>query len=112
MAEPLRLAALRADIEARLRPVCADWPPDLFQQIVESLAAITLKYEGISTAGSYDLRATDALVGRLVEGLEQSAVTRSKGLAQRIGSIPHAPQLRSAPPGGSPGAHKPRPGAA
>jgi hypothetical protein len=108
MAEPLRLSALRDDIAARLRPVCSDWPQELFDQVVEKLATITVKYEGISTASTYDMRTTDALVQRLADGLEESAAThaRALGLAARMGAIAHAAPQRNGPPRG--GAARPR----
>ena len=102
MSESLRLAALREDIAARLKPVCEDWPPDLFDQVVENLASITLRYEGRTTTATYDVRTTDALVSKLGEGLlrSQKGRTPPSGLASRMGSIPHHPVPRGGPPKG------------
>lgn len=38
------LAALKADIAVRLRPVCADMSAETFEQLVRDIAAVKLKY--------------------------------------------------------------------
>ena len=102
MSESLRLAALRDDIAARLKPVCEDWPDELFSQVVDNLASITLRYEGRTTTATYDVRTTDALVNKLSDGLTRSQAVRTpaSGLAGRMGSIPHHPLPRGGPPKG------------
>ncbi len=40
-----RYGAIRAEIVARLRPVCSDMPDDVFLEMVENMTAIRLKYE-------------------------------------------------------------------
>ena len=40
-----RLGAIRAELMQRIRPVCEGMPQDLFLEMVESMAAIQLKYE-------------------------------------------------------------------
>jgi hypothetical protein len=40
-----RLGAIRAELMARIRPVCTGMPHDLFLEMVESMASIQLKYE-------------------------------------------------------------------
>jgi hypothetical protein len=40
-----RLGAIRAELLERIRSVCRDMPQDLFLEMVESMAAIQLKYE-------------------------------------------------------------------
>ena len=40
-----RLGSIRAELFQRIRPVCRDMPQDLFIELVESMAAIQLKYE-------------------------------------------------------------------
>ena len=40
-----RLDFIRADLLERIRPVCREMPHDLFLEMVESMAAIQLKYE-------------------------------------------------------------------
>lgn len=40
-----RLEELQAAIGDRLKRVCYDWPRDRFEEMVERLAFITLKYE-------------------------------------------------------------------
>ena len=71
----LRLQQLTDDLRVRLRGVCADWPEDMFDEVVRELAAITLKYEGVATPNQYDRRHTDRLVTDLKE-----IVGRSKRL--------------------------------
>lgn len=40
-----RLGTIRAELLGRIRSVCRDMPQDLFLEMVESMAAIQLKYE-------------------------------------------------------------------
>ena len=40
-----RLGHIRAELLVRIRPVCRDMAHDLFLEMVESMAAIQLKYE-------------------------------------------------------------------
>jgi hypothetical protein len=40
-----RLAVIRRELVERIRPVCGGLPQDLFLELVESMAAIQLKYE-------------------------------------------------------------------
>jgi hypothetical protein len=40
-----RLGVIRGDLLRRIRPVCSRMPQDLFLELVESMAAIQLKYE-------------------------------------------------------------------
>ena len=40
-----RLGTIRAELLERIRSVCRDMPHDLFLEMVESMAAIQLKYE-------------------------------------------------------------------
>jgi hypothetical protein len=40
-----RLSQLRKEVTARLQGVCSGWPPRIFADLVDSVAAITLKYE-------------------------------------------------------------------
>lgn len=60
-----RLEALIRDMSIRLRPLCADWPDDVFAEMVNRLAQITLKYEGEAITGIYDRRASDSLRGEV-----------------------------------------------
>lgn len=75
--QSLRIAALRGDIATRLRPVCKDWPEATFDEMVQQLAALTLKYEGQVSAGTYDRRVTDRLVESMKESLERSEHLRA-----------------------------------
>lgn len=43
--ESARLLELRRQITGHLRSVCMEWPPEKFREMVNRLAAITLKYE-------------------------------------------------------------------
>lgn len=76
--EELQLRALRAEIAARLRPVCVEWPPEIFDDMVARLAEITARYDGSSTSMSYDGRITDQLVSEMKELADRSAVTRAQ----------------------------------
>jgi hypothetical protein len=40
-----RLSTIREELLERIRPVCSRMPQDLFLELVESMAAIQLKYE-------------------------------------------------------------------
>jgi hypothetical protein len=40
-----RLGSIRTELLSRIRPVCREMPQDLFLELVESMAAIQLKYE-------------------------------------------------------------------
>jgi hypothetical protein len=44
-ARAVRLGTIRAELLGRIRPVCREMPQDLFLEMVESMAAIQLKYE-------------------------------------------------------------------
>ena len=67
---------LTASIAERLRPLCADWSNEVFDDMVRRLAEVTLKYEAVSSPGSYDRRATDRLVEELKTALEASEGAR------------------------------------
>jgi len=40
-----RLMTIRSELHERIRPVCPEMPQELFVEMVESMAAIQLKYE-------------------------------------------------------------------
>jgi hypothetical protein len=40
-----RLEVIRAELRGRIRPVCRDMPEELFDDMVDRMAAIQLKYE-------------------------------------------------------------------
>jgi hypothetical protein len=40
-----RLGSIRTELFQRIRPVCREMPQDLFLELIESMAAIQLKYE-------------------------------------------------------------------
>jgi len=72
MATAERRDAIANALRQRLAPVCADWPPDLFDAMVHRLTEITLKYQGISASDVYDRRSTDRLIDDLRAALERS----------------------------------------
>ena len=72
----LRLQVLVTTIAERLRPLCADWSNEVFDDMVRRLAEVTLKYEGVSSPGSYDRRVTDRLVEELKTALDASEAAR------------------------------------
>ena len=47
-----RLEVIRAQLMERLRPICGEMPQELFLEMVESMAAIQLKYELKTANGS------------------------------------------------------------
>ena len=71
-----QLAALRAEIAKRLRPVCEQWPPELFDGMVEGLAQITLKYEHAAPTSVVDRRATDRMIDDMHDALRRSENSR------------------------------------
>jgi hypothetical protein len=75
---PVRVDALVETMAARLRPLCADWPEDAFNEMVRSLAEITVKYEGVATGGVYDRRTTDRLVEEMRATLLRSVAVREQ----------------------------------
>jgi hypothetical protein len=70
--DPDARALIAADIALRLRRVCGNWPDDLFNEMVQRLADITVRYDGVTTPSTYDRRTTDRLVAELREALERS----------------------------------------
>lgn len=68
-----RRAVLVLDLNRRLRPVCTEWPDDLFNRMIESLATVTLKFEGTASPSTYDRRTTDRLLDDLKDALKRSA---------------------------------------
>ena len=70
--ESARRVELRTSIASRLKGVCADWPPDVFDQMVSNLADITLRYEGANPASD-----TAAVSDLLVEQMRE--LTRKSG---------------------------------
>jgi len=68
-------ARLRAEIRvvtARLRSTCADWPTELFEQMVRRIAHVTLKYNGVLSLSTYDRRTADRVIDELKAALELS----------------------------------------
>ena len=67
-----RRAALAHELTIRLRPVCADWPEELFDSMIRGLANVTLKYEGSASPSTHDRRSTDRLVADLRDALARN----------------------------------------
>lgn len=76
--ETRRLQELIDRLKARLRPVCQDWPEDMFDEVVGELAAITIKYESSATPTSYDRRHTDRLVADLKDVVSRNRKRREE----------------------------------
>jgi hypothetical protein len=76
--ERRQLTALRAEIAARLKPVCEQWPDELFENMVEGLARITLKYDLSSPTSVVDRRATDRMIEDMKDAVERSEKSRGK----------------------------------
>jgi hypothetical protein len=74
-----RHAEIMQELAARLRPVCGDWPDELFTSMIQQLAAITLKYEDPKSVSAYDRRTTDRLVADLRNALRKSEDSRDRG---------------------------------
>ena len=70
--ERIRLDEITDSLRVRLRTVCADWPEDMFEEVIRELASITLKYEGSATPSIYDRRRTDRLVADLRDVIGRS----------------------------------------
>jgi hypothetical protein len=70
--ERRQLAALRAEIAQRLKVVCEQWPPELFDGMVDGLAKITLKYDHADPTSVVDRRSTDRLIGEMTDALRRS----------------------------------------
>jgi len=76
MTESDTRAAILADLATRLRSVCAEWPDDLFNEMIERLADIALKYDGATPGATYDRRSTDRLIADLKAALERNQKAR------------------------------------
>ena len=74
-----QLGAVRGEIAQRLRSVCQQWPPELFDGMVDGLAKITLKYEHAGPTSVVDRRTTDRVIDDRKFALERSAKTRESG---------------------------------
>jgi len=70
--------ALARDIRHRLATLCADWPVEDFDAMVERLTTITLKYQGRTAGDTYDRRSTDRIIDELRDVLERSMKRRRK----------------------------------
>jgi hypothetical protein len=74
-----RRKALIESMTARLRPLCSEWPEDVFAEMVRHLADITIKYEGNALIEGYDRRTSDRLLSDMREMLQKSEDTRNEG---------------------------------
>ena len=82
--DEVRATVLRAEVEARLRPVCPDWPEPLFQAVVSQVVEISIKYD---RGGELDLEFDPRIAEQLVSDM--------KALADRAtevrGALPDPP---------------------
>ena len=78
--DEIRGTVLRAEVEARLRPVCPDWPESLFQEVVSQIVEITLKYDGSGQKSEliYDPRIAEKLVANLKDLADRNAEIRTQ----------------------------------
>jgi hypothetical protein len=74
--DPQVLAGIAGEIAARLRRVCEHWPETEFQQMVQRLAEITIKYDRVAPTAVYDRRASDRIVVELKAALDRSERVR------------------------------------
>ena len=68
--------AIAGEIAARLRRVCEHWPEGDFQEMVQRLAEITIKYDRVAPTAVYDRRASERIVVDLKAALERSEKVR------------------------------------
>ena len=73
--ERRQLTALRAEIAKRLKPVCEQWPDDLFDGMVDGLAKITLKYDHADPSSVVERRETDRMIDDMKDALKRSEDT-------------------------------------
>lgn len=73
-----RLLALEAVIAARLKPICAEWPPDLFNALVRKVASISLKYNHAAAIPLPDPHVTDLMIAEMRALAERSAELREE----------------------------------
>jgi hypothetical protein len=66
---------LVAELSRRLRPVCMEFSQKDFDEMIEQLADITLKYDR-SGGLMYDRRNTDRLIADLRDALERNKAAR------------------------------------
>lgn len=73
----LRITVLITSMSKRLRPVCESWPQDVFDAMIQRLAAITVKYESISLPGGvYDNEETQQLIADMRAVLDKNQELR------------------------------------
>lgn len=90
------------ELAARLRPVCSQWPQHVFDEMIERLAEITLKYDRGFATPSYDRRSTERLVTDLKNALERSKAIRRGDLAGGLADPSDASRDGPSSPDGEP----------
>jgi hypothetical protein len=76
---PNRLTQLRAQIGARLKATCAEWPVERFTALVHQIATITLKYERLDMRPvAYDSQAAIARLAAEVAKLARRSAELRK----------------------------------
>jgi hypothetical protein len=73
-----RLTELRAAIASRLQNVCAEWPPEMFDEVIGNLAEITLRYEGSTPRDLEPGGTTDRMLAEMRELARKSAELRKQ----------------------------------
>ena len=77
MADPeTRLRLKKAELRERLGATCAHWPTQLFDEMLDELARITLKFDGTASVSIYDRRSTDRVLDDLKSALDKSGARR------------------------------------
>jgi hypothetical protein len=78
--DEMRATVLRAEVESRLRPVCPDWPEELFQAVVSRIVELTIKYEsgGAKADLLLDPRISDDLFAEMKDAADRGAEVRDK----------------------------------
>ena len=77
MNPPSTRDSLIATLTARLKGVCAEWPEGEFQEMVQRIADITIKYEA-RIDSVYDRRTADRLVEELNDVVDRSRIARER----------------------------------
>jgi hypothetical protein len=75
-------AQIIADLNRRLRPLCADWPQEEFDAMVAQFADITIKYQGLLGIQGYDRRSSERLLEEMKTSLARSEALKRSSNSQ------------------------------
>jgi hypothetical protein len=82
----LRLRVLRLAIRERLKGVCAGWPPEEFDALVQQIAATTMAYDGRATPTAQELESALPVLEETEKNLARiEAQFRRKGRGPSTG---------------------------